>query len=144
MVLKALAEYLGGVGYYHKSRRVLLLHNLAHLWEEGLAHGAEQHLLICSGVGSPSLQVGYAYIQLDPYTEDEVRFTNPIAKASTYYLETVLLLSQKALSLDSGKYYVHKLSDGMVQKRFVQYIINNGSDAWLLEGVSEGETLIID
>ncbi|MBE5767332.1 MAG: hypothetical protein E7335_09250 [Clostridiales bacterium] len=89
-------------------------------------------------------RTGYAYIKLDPYDEETVRFTNPIAKASTYYLENVLLLSHKALVLDGGKYYVHKLVDGMVQKRFVQYIINNGTDAWMLEGVSEGETLIID
>lgn len=89
-------------------------------------------------------RAGYAYIQLDPYDEETIQITNPVAKASTYYLENVLMLPQKALALEGGKYYVYKLSDGMLQKRFVQYVINNGTDAWLLDGISEGETVIID
>ena len=91
-----------------------------------------------------SRRLGYAFIALDPYDAEEIRFINPTAHAPTYYLENVLLLPRRAATLESGQYYVTKLTDGMVQKRFVNLIMNNNTDAWILQGVSEGETVILD
>ncbi len=91
-----------------------------------------------------SRRLGYALIALDPYDEEEIRFVNPTAHAPTYYLENVLLLPRRAAVLEGGKYYVTKLVDGMVQKRFVNLIMNNTTEAWILQGVSPGETVILD
>lgn len=88
-------------------------------------------------------KTGYALILLDPY-DDDVKLRNPKVKASYMVLEDVVVVPRKAVTMENGKYYVNKLVDGMVQKRYVQYGENNTSMVWLLQGVTEGEKLIID
>lgn len=92
---------------------------------------------------SDSQRTGRAFIELDTYEEGQ-RLINPTVEGNTYYLENVICIPRRAAPLESGKYYVNKLVDGMVQKRYVHYIMNNISDAWILQGLTEGETLIID
>ena len=44
-----------------------------------------------------------------------------------------------------GKYYVSKLSpDGVVQKRYVTVAMQGITETWILQGIEEGETIIID
>lgn len=88
-------------------------------------------------------KTGHALILLDPYDES-INLRNPKVKASYMLLEDVLIVPRKAASLENGKYYVTKLTDGMVQKRYVQYAESNTTYVWLMQGVSEGEVLIID
>ena len=88
-------------------------------------------------------QTGHALILLDPYDES-IKLRNPKVKASYMLLEEELIVPRKAATLENGKYYVTKLVDGMVQKRYVQYAESNTSEVWLLQGVSEGDVLIVD
>lgn len=88
-------------------------------------------------------KTGHALIQLDPYDES-INLRNPKVKAAMMRLEDVLLVSRKAVTLENGKYYVTKLTDGMVQKRYVVNAESNTTDTWLLAGVTEGETLVLD
>lgn len=91
-----------------------------------------------------NIRINYAFIRLDPY-DPEIRLIRPSAKGQTYYLENVLLVPRRSVTLEQGKYYVSKLSDdGTVQKRFVSFIMSNNTHAWVLQGLEAGETIIID
>ncbi len=92
---------------------------------------------------SDNHRTGHAFIQLDPYDES-VKLRNPKATGALIRVEDVLTISRKAATLESGKYFVTKLVDGMVQKRYVNNGPSNTSTIWVLQGVSDGETLILD
>ena len=86
---------------------------------------------------------GYALIQLDPYDES-ILLRHPRATAQSVYLENVLTVSRDAVKVENGREYVTKLTDGMVQKRYVTCGLYNLTEVWIVLGVSEGETLIVD
>lgn len=91
-----------------------------------------------------SERTGYVFVQMDPYDTEEHKLRGPKLVADTMRVDNVLLIQRTAATLESGKYYVTKLTDGMVQKRYIQFGVGNIQDIWVLEGVTEGETLIID
>lgn len=87
---------------------------------------------------------GFAYIQMEPFKDNGTKFINPTVKTSSIRVENVLTVPRRAITLESGKHYVNKLTDGVVQKRFVNHIMQNNNTVWVLEGLSAGETIIID
>lgn len=87
---------------------------------------------------------GYAYIALDPYDEEDVRWINPTVTVSTYTAQNVILIPRKAIRAENGKYYVTKLRDGAVQKRFINFAMQNVDEGWVLQGLEVGETVILD
>lgn len=89
-------------------------------------------------------RTGYVFVELDPYDEEEIRIRSPKVTAKTIYLDNVLQINRRAATLEAGKYYVTKLTDGMVQKRYIQFGLNGSQTVWVLTGVEEGETLVID
>lgn len=93
-----------------------------------------------------SQRSGYAYIELDPFQgEYPTRGITPSVSGATYYVDGVYLLPRRAVELESGKYYVSKLSpDGVVQKRYVTVAMQGITETWILQGIEEGETIIID
>lgn len=94
---------------------------------------------------SESQRSGYAYIELDPFEgEYPTRGIPPNVTASTYYAEDVFVLPRRAVELESGKHFVSKLSDGVVEKRYVTVAIQGITETWVLQGLEEGETIIID
>lgn len=90
-----------------------------------------------------SRRTNHAFIRLDPY-DLETRMNNPTAKVATIYLENVIVVPRQAVELEAGKYYVTKYVEGTLQKRYVQYVINNPANSWLLQGLEAGETIIIE
>lgn len=91
-----------------------------------------------------SERTGYVFIQMDPYDTEEYKLRSPKIVADTIRVDDVLLIQRTAATLEAGKYYVTKLVDGMVQKRYIQFGMSNVQDIWVLNGVTEGETLVID
>ncbi len=85
-------------------------------------------------------QTGYAYIQVDT----EETFNDARITAETIRLDNVLLTNRGAVVAENGKYYVTKLADGMLQKRYIGFGVNNTIDVWILHGVAEGDTLLAD
>ena len=59
-------------------------------------------------------------------------------------LQDVLLVDWSAVDNEQGKSYVYLLEDDMVQKRFVVPGLNNREKTWILDGLSEGQTVIAD
>jgi len=94
---------------------------------------------------SKSQRSGYAYIELDPASgEFPTRGVPPSVSANTFYAGNVYILPRQAVDVDNGKYYVTKLTDGMAQKRYINLGKQGISDSWILQGIEEGETIIID
>ena len=86
---------------------------------------------------------GFAYVRLDP-GQDDVGLKNLQVSGPEIRVEDVLLVTRRAVSQDQGQYTVSKLSDGVVQKRLVTVGHANSTHMWILQGVSEGETLILN
>jgi len=92
-----------------------------------------------------SKRAGYAYIELDPGQEEfPTRGIQPTVSAATYYVDQVYCLPRRAVEAENGKYYVYKLVDGKVEKRFVNVALQGITEMWVLQGVEVGETIIID
>ena len=85
-------------------------------------------------------RTGYAYIQLETDTEP----VNPKITAQTIRLDDVLVADRSAVIAENGKYYVTVLSNGMLQKRYIDFGMNNAEQVWIIRGVAQGDALIAD
>ena len=86
---------------------------------------------------------GYAFIQLDTDGNEDL-LKNPKIVAESVKLDNIVLVNRDAVKQEGGKYYVTKLTDGMAQKRYVEIGMNNLESVWILSGVEEGETLVLE
>ena len=87
-----------------------------------------------------------AYIRVDAFSGPVKTQTSPSVAYYTQYLKDVHVVDREAITQYSGRYHVYKLSDdGMVSKRYVGFALGNQqSGAVLVDGVTDGEKLIID
>jgi len=91
-----------------------------------------------------SLKQSYALIQLDEGVDTSklkgtLKFTTVTEK-----LGNILTVSKSAVAAEDGKDYVFILENGSVHKRFIIARRNKTEDLWILDGLSEGQLLIID
>ncbi len=85
---------------------------------------------------------GYAFIA---FTMPEgVEAKNPKVMAKTVQVEDALILPRGSATLEGGNYYVYLLVDGQVCKRFVNAATQNASGIWVLQGLSEGDVIVVD
>lgn len=94
--------------------------------------------------GSPGS--GTAYIRIEAFDDVLKSLTSPAVTYMTQYLGNIYVVDRHAVTLYGGRNYVYKLSEsGMVSKRYVNYVYgNNATGAFILDGVTEGELLILD
>ena len=59
-------------------------------------------------------------------------------------LSNVLVVDQRAVQREEGKFYVRILDGDTVQKRYVAAVKVNAEKVWILDGLSEGQLLIVD
>ncbi|MBQ8768729.1 MAG: HlyD family efflux transporter periplasmic adaptor subunit [Oscillospiraceae bacterium] len=85
-------------------------------------------------------RTGYAYIAVE--TDEEL--LDPKLTAEVIRLDNVLIAKRTAVVTENGKYYVTKLQDGMLQKRYIGFGMNNTEDVWIIHGVAQGDTLLAD
>ena len=85
-----------------------------------------------------------ALIQLDEnITAEELKYS-PTYVGGVEQVQNVLLVERRAVSTEEGKSFVYVLEDDMVQKRFIVPGPNNSDVMWILDGLSEGQSLIVD
>ncbi len=87
---------------------------------------------------------GTAYIELDQSVPAEDLENNLTVTGNTVELLDVLIAKQAAQTLSEGKSYVNILENGLVHKR---YIIMGAWDAgvfWILDGLKEGQILVLN
>ena len=56
----------------------------------------------------------------------------------------VLQIEKKAIEREAGKEFVYILDGDMVQKRYIKTAMNTVDIVWVLDGLYEGQTLIVD
>lgn len=59
-------------------------------------------------------------------------------------LKDILLVDWSAVSAENGKYFVYVLDGDMVQKRYIMIGLTNRKEAWVLDGLFEGQNVIGD
>ena len=59
-------------------------------------------------------------------------------------LQNVMVVDGSAVQKEENKFYVLVLEDGIVRKRYVKVGAKKGKLAWILEGLEEGQTLILN
>ena len=92
------------------------------------------------------LDYDFALIELDPFEAPE-RFSwkNIKVTADTVRLDNILLIPRRAAKLETGKYTITRLTaDGVTQKRFITVGLYNSEYMWVLQGLDEGDAVIID
>ena len=105
-----------------------------------------------------SLATDHAYVRLDALPEEwtggaategaadasPASLLNPQITAQVLRLENALLLPRRALQSSEGKYYVSILDGESVHKRFVQLGLSTTDMVWVLDGLSDGQTVIVE
>jgi len=64
-------------------------------------------------------------------------------RAQNCYLDNVMIVPRKAVELEAGDYFVSKLEDGIVRKRYVNCIVKPGQQIWILQGIEAGEEIVV-
>lgn len=88
-------------------------------------------------------RTGYACIALEP-DGDLPTLTNPNVAIQPVRVDDVMLIPRRAMTMTNGKVSVNLLEDGVVRKRYVYNVAYTPSDAWILKGLSVGDTIILD
>ena len=56
----------------------------------------------------------------------------------------ILQIDRRAVKWEDQKAFVYVLDGDMVQKRYVTAVQNSSDNVWILDGLSEGQTLIVE
>ena len=64
-------------------------------------------------------------------------------RATLEEVRDILVLERKAVEREDGKEFVYVLDGDTVQKRFIK-TAEGTVDVWVLDGLTEGQTLIVD
>jgi len=101
-------------------------------------------VVAADNVLSENRRLGHAFIQMEPFEGETPRMTRLTVTGTSEYLNHVMVLPRRAITLDGGKFFVECLINGSLQKRYVNVGLMNMSNAWVLQGLNEGDTIIID
>ncbi|MDO4739739.1 MAG: hypothetical protein Q4A66_03650 [Eubacteriales bacterium] len=86
---------------------------------------------------------GYAYVQLEEPVDPE-ELTQITVRGEQFRVNGVLLIPKKAAHLSRGQQLVSILEDDSIANRYVRTALDNTDYTWVLQGLSEGQTLILD
>lgn len=89
------------------------------------------------------LRTGYAYVELNDQslTGEDLSFVQ--VSYDVIVVKDVLMVDRKALTLEKGSQYASILDGDMVKKRYVNVAQTSTTDAWILQGLTEGQSVII-
>lgn len=59
-------------------------------------------------------------------------------------VQEILMVERSAIQQEDGKEYVYVLDGDMIQKRYVETALSASDAVWILDGLEEGQTLIVD
>lgn len=89
-------------------------------------------------------RLGHAFIQLEPFEGEKPRMNRMTATGTSEYLENVMIIPRRSITMEGGKNYVECLVNGNLQKRFINIGLSNTSIVWALQGLNVGDTIILD
>ena len=91
-----------------------------------------------------ALKQGQALIELDGKLDPALAKRKVAVTGNDVDLHNVLLVNRSAIKKDESRRYVYVLDGETVKKRYVVEGENNMSTTWILDGLTEGQTLILD
>lgn len=116
-----------------------------------IAQGAGENMVTCPGrvtsCKSPTLTANL--IGSNDYVEilGDISAFNVseeiVLRFKTVYMEDVLLIPNKAVKTDSSGSYVFKYVDGLCVKRYILLGGNNPEVSWVVDGLEEGDVVVI-
>ena len=65
-------------------------------------------------------------------------------QVNTEEMTDVIMIGRQAITQENGKFYVNVLEDDMVKKRYITVGSNNLQEYWVLDGLTEGQILVLD
>lgn len=84
-----------------------------------------------------------AYIAVTD-TPEIAELRNLSASVETIVLEDVLVVTRNALTMQGGMYYAEIVAEDMVQKRYVLTSSHRLTDLLILQGLEEGQSVLVD
>ena len=112
------------------------------------SNGREERVMPGKVVASSSVITGSEEFALVEVTEgelpNEIRRGSWSIMATTVSLRNILVVSQHAVDSENGNRYVTILDDNNVpHKRFVKTGVNAVNGMWILDGIKEGDRVVI-
>ena len=83
-------------------------------------------------------------IELDQEITEEQLTGIPRFRGISEDVQDILMVERGAIQYESGKEYVYVLDGDTVCKRYVVTALSSSEAVWLLDGLEEGQTLIVD
>lgn len=84
------------------------------------------------------------WIRFNEDVEFKKTWGNLYCSYDTEQLQNILLVDKGAVDREEGKVYVYVLDGDAVQKRFVMVGLSNMESYWVLDGLEEGQSVILD
>lgn len=104
---------------------------------------APARIISADNVLSPTESTGYAYAQiLGEFNEEDATIIN--VSGEEFRLDNVLLIPKKAASLYQGQNRVSILNGSSTANRYVRTDLSDKTNIWVLQGLDEGQTVILD
>lgn len=101
-------------------------------------------VIAASNILPAALKQGQALIELDQKLDASLAKRKVAVTGKNVDLHDVLMVNRSAVKKDEGRRYVYVLDGDTVKKRYVVEGGNNLSTTWILDGLTEGQTLILD
>ncbi len=87
---------------------------------------------------------GPVWIALEGVTAAEALGRTPHYECRTEELKHVLVTEREAVHKENGKEWVYVLEEGGIRKRYVLPGFGNSRELWILDGLLDGQSLIVD
>lgn len=101
--------------------------------------------VVCAPNIAPSAEeIDYALVKMDDGITDDMFQFSTTYQCTVEELGNVLVVNREAVETDSAGSFVYILEDGIVKKRYVEAQLNNMEAVWILDGLSEGQSLVLD
>lgn len=100
-------------------------------------------IISADNVLSATERTGYAFAKLDQPLETEISSTIT-AYGEEFRLDNVLVIPKDAYVLSLGKSQVSILEDSSIANRYVSIGMTNKDTAWVMQGLNEGQSVIVD
>ena len=115
--------------------------------EVGRAGGKKRYtgvVVSAPNILSSSTSQADAYILVNESVASEDFQKSITYYADTEYLENVLIVDKAATSMEDGRVYVNILEDDTVKKRYVTQGLASIDICWILDGLKDGQLLIVE
>lgn len=101
-------------------------------------------VVAASNILPAALKQEQVLIELDEKLDDSLKNRKVAITGNDMEVHNVLTVNRSAIKKDDSRRYVYILDGDTVKKRYVVEGESNMSTAWILDGLTEGQTLILD